>query len=142
MPEYNRVTSVKSDRVSEVRGLQTRNGRRKAGRFRFRFPFFLRLGFGFRRAIETHAEMTSYLTLLLATLGIMIGSWTDHDHNLAALQAIRAEWASAGTLDQRIDHIHNGKETEGMTNFVSRDRLEVKQARANAIAIIKIEIEI
>lgn len=30
----------------------------------------------FRRAIETHAEMTSYLTLLLATLGIMIGLFT------------------------------------------------------------------
>ena len=33
MPEYNRVTSVRSDRVSEVRGLQSRNGRRKARRF-------------------------------------------------------------------------------------------------------------
>jgi TRAP-type uncharacterized transport system fused permease subunit len=30
----------------------------------------------FRRAIETHGEMTSYLTLLLATLGIMIGLFT------------------------------------------------------------------
>jgi TRAP transporter 4TM/12TM fusion protein len=30
----------------------------------------------FKRAIETHAEMTSYLTLLLATLGIMIGLFT------------------------------------------------------------------
>jgi len=30
----------------------------------------------FRLAIETHAEMTSYLTLLLATLGIMIGLFT------------------------------------------------------------------
>ena len=30
----------------------------------------------FRRGIETHAEMTSYLTLLLATLGIMIGLFT------------------------------------------------------------------
>lgn len=30
----------------------------------------------FRRAIETHADMTSYLTLLLATLGIMIGLFT------------------------------------------------------------------
>jgi TRAP-type uncharacterized transport system fused permease subunit len=30
----------------------------------------------FRVAIETHAEMTSYLTLLLATLGIMIGLFT------------------------------------------------------------------
>jgi TRAP transporter 4TM/12TM fusion protein len=29
-----------------------------------------------RRAIEMHAEMTSYLTLLLATLGIMIGLFT------------------------------------------------------------------
>jgi TRAP transporter 4TM/12TM fusion protein len=29
-----------------------------------------------RRAIETHAEMTSYLTLLLCTLGIMIGLFT------------------------------------------------------------------
>jgi TRAP transporter 4TM/12TM fusion protein len=29
-----------------------------------------------RRAIETHAEMTSYLALLLATLGIMIGLFT------------------------------------------------------------------
>ena len=29
-----------------------------------------------RRCIETHAEMTSYLTLLLATLGIMIGLFT------------------------------------------------------------------
>jgi TRAP transporter 4TM/12TM fusion protein len=29
-----------------------------------------------RRAIETHAEMTSYLTQLLATLGIMIGLFT------------------------------------------------------------------
>ena len=29
-----------------------------------------------RRAIETHAEMTTYLTLLLATLGIMIGLFT------------------------------------------------------------------
>ncbi len=29
-----------------------------------------------RRAIETHGEMTSYLTLLLATLGIMIGLFT------------------------------------------------------------------
>jgi TRAP-type uncharacterized transport system fused permease subunit len=29
-----------------------------------------------RNAIETHAEMTSYLTLLLATLGIMIGLFT------------------------------------------------------------------
>ncbi len=29
-----------------------------------------------RQAIETHAEMTSYLTLLLATLGIMIGLFT------------------------------------------------------------------
>ena len=29
-----------------------------------------------RVAIETHAEMTSYLTLLLATLGIMIGLFT------------------------------------------------------------------
>jgi TRAP transporter 4TM/12TM fusion protein len=29
-----------------------------------------------RAAIETHAEMTSYLTLLLATLGIMIGLFT------------------------------------------------------------------
>src|SRR4029434_390530 len=29
-----------------------------------------------RRAIETHAEMTSYLTLLFATLGIMIGLFT------------------------------------------------------------------
>jgi TRAP transporter 4TM/12TM fusion protein len=29
-----------------------------------------------RRMIETHAEMTSYLTLLLATLGIMIGLFT------------------------------------------------------------------
>ena len=33
MPEYGRVTSVKSDRVSAVRGLQTHQGRRKAGRF-------------------------------------------------------------------------------------------------------------
>jgi TRAP transporter 4TM/12TM fusion protein len=30
----------------------------------------------FRRTIETHADMTSYLTLLLATLGIMIGLFT------------------------------------------------------------------
>jgi TRAP transporter 4TM/12TM fusion protein len=30
----------------------------------------------FRVSIETHAEMTSYLTLLLATLGIMIGLFT------------------------------------------------------------------
>lgn len=30
-----------------------------------------------RRAIETHADMTSYLTLLLATLGIMIGLFTE-----------------------------------------------------------------
>jgi TRAP transporter 4TM/12TM fusion protein len=30
----------------------------------------------FRTTIETHAEMTSYLTLLLATLGIMIGLFT------------------------------------------------------------------
>jgi TRAP transporter 4TM/12TM fusion protein len=30
----------------------------------------------FRRAVVTHAEMTSYLTLLLATLGIMIGLFT------------------------------------------------------------------
>jgi TRAP transporter 4TM/12TM fusion protein len=30
----------------------------------------------FRLTIETHAEMTSYLTLLLATLGIMIGLFT------------------------------------------------------------------
>jgi TRAP transporter 4TM/12TM fusion protein len=29
-----------------------------------------------RNAVETHAEMTSYLTLLLATLGIMIGLFT------------------------------------------------------------------
>jgi TRAP-type uncharacterized transport system fused permease subunit len=29
-----------------------------------------------RKAIETHADMTSYLTLLLATLGIMIGLFT------------------------------------------------------------------
>jgi TRAP transporter 4TM/12TM fusion protein len=29
-----------------------------------------------RRAIETHGDMTSYLTLLLATLGIMIGLFT------------------------------------------------------------------
>jgi TRAP transporter 4TM/12TM fusion protein len=29
-----------------------------------------------RRAVETHAEMTAYLTLLLATLGIMIGLFT------------------------------------------------------------------
>jgi TRAP transporter 4TM/12TM fusion protein len=29
-----------------------------------------------RRSVETHAEMTSYLTLLLATLGIMIGLFT------------------------------------------------------------------
>lgn len=29
-----------------------------------------------RRAVETHAEMTSYLTLMLATLGIMIGLFT------------------------------------------------------------------
>src|SRR5262249_29801028 len=29
-----------------------------------------------RLAVETHAEMTSYLTLLLATLGIMIGLFT------------------------------------------------------------------
>jgi len=29
-----------------------------------------------KRAVETHAEMTSYLTLLLATLGIMIGLFT------------------------------------------------------------------
>jgi TRAP transporter 4TM/12TM fusion protein len=29
-----------------------------------------------RRAVETHAEMTSYLALLLATLGIMIGLFT------------------------------------------------------------------
>lgn len=29
-----------------------------------------------RRVIETHAEMTSYLTLLMATLGIMIGLFT------------------------------------------------------------------
>src|SRR5581483_7963900 len=29
-----------------------------------------------RRAVETHAEMTTYLTLLLATLGIMIGLFT------------------------------------------------------------------
>ena len=29
-----------------------------------------------RRAVETHAEMTSYLVLLLATLGIMIGLFT------------------------------------------------------------------
>jgi hypothetical protein len=36
---------------------------------------------------------------------LMIGSWTDHDNNLVALQAIRAEWASSGTLDQRIDRI-------------------------------------
>lgn len=33
MPEYNRVTSVKSDKVIAVRGLQTRQGRRKTGRF-------------------------------------------------------------------------------------------------------------
>jgi TRAP transporter 4TM/12TM fusion protein len=30
----------------------------------------------FRKTIETHADMTSYLTLLLATLGIMIGLFT------------------------------------------------------------------
>jgi TRAP-type uncharacterized transport system fused permease subunit len=30
----------------------------------------------FRTTIETHAEMTSYLTLLMATLGIMIGLFT------------------------------------------------------------------
>jgi TRAP-type uncharacterized transport system fused permease subunit len=30
----------------------------------------------FRQSVETHAEMTSYLTLLLATLGIMIGLFT------------------------------------------------------------------
>jgi len=30
----------------------------------------------FRQTIETHADMTSYLTLLLATLGIMIGLFT------------------------------------------------------------------
>ena len=30
----------------------------------------------FRTTVETHAEMTSYLTLLLATLGIMIGLFT------------------------------------------------------------------
>jgi len=30
----------------------------------------------FRRGVETHAEMTSYLTELLATLGIMIGLFT------------------------------------------------------------------
>ncbi|MBX9589453.1 MAG: TRAP transporter fused permease subunit [Hyphomonadaceae bacterium] len=29
-----------------------------------------------RRAVETHSDMTSYLTLLLATLGIMIGLFT------------------------------------------------------------------
>jgi TrmH family RNA methyltransferase len=33
VPDDRRVTSVKSDRVTEVRGLQTRQGRRKAGRF-------------------------------------------------------------------------------------------------------------
>jgi TrmH family RNA methyltransferase len=33
VPEYSRVTSVKSDRVTAVRGLQTRQGRRKAGLF-------------------------------------------------------------------------------------------------------------
>jgi TRAP transporter 4TM/12TM fusion protein len=30
----------------------------------------------FRKAIETHAEMTAYLTLLMATLGVMIGLFT------------------------------------------------------------------
>jgi hypothetical protein len=40
-----------------------------------------------------------------STGDLMIGSWTDHDNNLQALQAIRAEWASSGTLDQRIDRI-------------------------------------
>jgi TrmH family RNA methyltransferase len=33
VPDDRRVTSVKSDRVTEVRGLRTRQGRRKAGRF-------------------------------------------------------------------------------------------------------------
>jgi TRAP transporter 4TM/12TM fusion protein len=39
----------------------------------FRTPALLR---NFRISVETHAEMTSYLTLLLATLGIMIGLFT------------------------------------------------------------------
>ena len=39
----------------------------------FRVPALLAK---FRLSIETHAEMTSYLTLLLATLGIMIGLFT------------------------------------------------------------------
>jgi TRAP-type uncharacterized transport system fused permease subunit len=39
----------------------------------FRVPALLG---NFRLTIETHADMTSYLTLLLATLGIMIGLFT------------------------------------------------------------------
>jgi Ca2+-binding RTX toxin-like protein len=48
-----------------------------------------------------------------STGDLMIGSWTDHDNNLTALQAIRAEWASSGTLDQRIDRI-TGRASGGL----------------------------
>jgi len=51
------------------------------------------------------ADTLNAATGSTSTGDLMIGSWTDHDNNLQALQAIRAEWASGGTLDQRIDRI-------------------------------------
>lgn len=40
-----------------------------------------------------------------STGDIMIGSWTDWDNNLAALKAIRAEWAAADSLNNRMGFI-------------------------------------
>jgi len=39
---------------------------------------------------------------------IMIGGTTDHDADLAALSAIRAEWTSGNTYDQRTINLRNG----------------------------------
>jgi TRAP transporter 4TM/12TM fusion protein len=48
----------------------------------------------FRITIETHAEMTSYLTLLLATLGIMIGLFTvtGFIHRMGGMLLQLGEW--------------------------------------------------
>jgi TRAP transporter 4TM/12TM fusion protein len=54
----------------------------------------------FRTTVETHAEMTSYLTLLLATLGIMIGLFTvtGFINRMGAMLLHLGEWHVIGLI--------------------------------------------
>jgi TRAP-type uncharacterized transport system fused permease subunit len=53
-----------------------------------------------RRAVETHADMTSYLTLLLATLGIMIGLFTvtGFINRMGGMLLDLASWSIVATI--------------------------------------------